>query len=484
MVVYVQNNQTYYTLKVGLSNASWEVAAFGASFAGDISILPINQTVVGIQTIPVVNVAPTDGQALVYSQSQGAYVPQLVSTTPAPVFNSGWNTVYEIDYSALPSQTIFATTVIDTHTYNFDNLANGTIALTNGQGIVFVNNAISSTYSSTTRTALIGSVNIKDLFSDFDITSHSLRLTVYTTQSNLVDNQYSGIGFEYVSNPTDQYITLSKGKLSGFNNFSTKSRFNSVYTEDNDYTFNFSNNVLQCTFVNNSEYETRMGTFGTDFPVQDSINISRRVRPVDNFKPSISNSNDLRLCFYSSSQTNSSFTTIIKKLKLEVFMSGSGSGAVFPANSSVRGILKLTRDLGGTADLPLVVGFMGRNLSTATPNNGDSYVYNGLTSQFEPKPSLGLSTTLYTATTFTIANGDKVILIDTNAALGPITAFMPNVVNDGDLYYIKDCGGAVTTKSITINGNGKNIDNNPTFVMDTNFESIGLIFGNNKWNII
>lgn len=62
----------------------------------------------------------------------------------------------------------------------------------------------------------------------------------------------------------------------------------------------------------------------------------------------------------------------------------SGGGAVPDATNSVKGILKLTNDLGGTADLPSVVAIQGFSISTTAPSDGYALVWNNLNSEWEP----------------------------------------------------------------------------------------------------
>lgn len=54
---------------------------------------------------------------------------------------------------------------------------------------------------------------------------------------------------------------------------------------------------------------------------------------------------------------------------LPIATSGGGSGSVPDATSSVKGILKLTNDLSGTANLPTVSGIQNKQISTTSPTN-------------------------------------------------------------------------------------------------------------------
>lgn len=57
---------------------------------------------------------------------------------------------------------------------------------------------------------------------------------------------------------------------------------------------------------------------------------------------------------------------------------------IHDATSSVKGILKLTGDFAGTADLPKVVAIQGKPISTLTPNNGDVLTWNSGLSTWQP----------------------------------------------------------------------------------------------------
>jgi len=61
-------------------------------------------------------------------------------------------------------------------------------------------------------------------------------------------------------------------------------------------------------------------------------------------------------------------------------------GGVADADSITKGVLKLTQDLGGTADLPNVVGLQGYAISTNAPEDGYALVWNSGTSEWEPAP--------------------------------------------------------------------------------------------------
>lgn len=85
-------------------------------------------------------------------------------------------------------------------------------------------------------------------------------------------------------------------------------------------------------------------------------------------------------------------------------------------------------------------------------------------------------TSSYTATTT-----DYLITVSGTSAS---TIYLPASPIDGMELVFKDVAGNATTFNVTINGNGKNIDGSSTFPLNTNFESISLIYCNNSWSTV
>ena len=50
-------------------------------------------------------------------------------------------------------------------------------------------------------------------------------------------------------------------------------------------------------------------------------------------------------------------------------------------------------------------------------------------------------------------------------------------------YIVKDRTGNATTNNITVNGNGKNIDNAATKVISGNFGSTQLLYNGTSWEV-
>jgi hypothetical protein len=88
---------------------------------------------------------------------------------------------------------------------------------------------------------------------------------------------------------------------------------------------------------------------------------------------------------------------------------------------------------------------------------------------------------------YTINNGrstayDYIILGDTTSGIFTIT--LPPSPSAGDIYIIKDSVGIASTNNLTVSGGGVNIDAASTYVINTNFGGITVIFNGSIWNIL
>ena len=107
---------------------------------------------------------------------------------------------------------------------------------------------------------------------------------------------------------------------------------------------------------------------------------------------------------------------------------------------------------------------------TINTNGGmTSYVYSG---------TQWVGTTI---TTLTIDTSDSIILCDTSS--GAYTLYLPSSPPTGMQVTFKDTGNA-TTNNITINGNGNNIDNATTILINTNYGKVTMVFDTNQWFVI
>lgn len=85
-------------------------------------------------------------------------------------------------------------------------------------------------------------------------------------------------------------------------------------------------------------------------------------------------------------------------------------------------------------------------------------------------------------TGYTIVASDDVISVTSIGAA--FTVYLPANPATGDTYTIKDSGGNAGLNTITVNGNGNNIDGALTYPMSTNYESFDVIYNGSEWSAI
>lgn len=152
-------------------------------------------------------------------------------------------------------------------------------------------------------------------------------------------------------------------------------------------------------------------------------------------------------------------------------------------------LLNLTQTTGGSlttvANQALLYNVAGTvTLQGNTGHNfitGTTSVASTNTSKFITSLGRRVRTTV-TTTSLTMVDGYDVIVIGTLSA--PITITLPSGPTAGDTYIIKDQGGGSATNNITVSGNGNNIDGAASYTINTNYQSITVIFANGTWSII
>lgn len=82
---------------------------------------------------------------------------------------------------------------------------------------------------------------------------------------------------------------------------------------------------------------------------------------------------------------------------------------------------------------------------------------------------------------YTTLTTDYIILVDTSAAR-TITPLGSPVT--GTVYVIKDSVGSAAANNITVTPSGKNIDGAASFVMNTNYQSITIVYNGTEWSKI
>ena len=84
---------------------------------------------------------------------------------------------------------------------------------------------------------------------------------------------------------------------------------------------------------------------------------------------------------------------------------------------------------------------------------------------------------------YTVLSTDDYISADATA--GPITVRLPDAPSTGRVFIIKDAVGIAATNNITITtvGGAVTIDGSTSFVMNTAYESISVIFGGTNYEV-
>ena len=82
----------------------------------------------------------------------------------------------------------------------------------------------------------------------------------------------------------------------------------------------------------------------------------------------------------------------------------------------------------------------------------------------------------------TVSSFIKNIFVD--CSISPITITLPQFPFISEVHNIKDINGHATINNITINGNGHNIDNEISYIINTDFQSISIVFNGTSWSIV
>jgi hypothetical protein len=76
------------------------------------------------------------------------------------------------------------------------------------------------------------------------------------------------------------------------------------------------------------------------------------------------------------------------------------------------------------------------------------------------------------------------VFISVGSLTAAITLTFPASPAAGEYHDVKDADGAFSTYSVTVNGNGKNIDGAATFVMTANYGSNRFVYNGTKWLVL
>ena len=145
------------------------------------------------------------------------------------------------------------------------------------------------------------------------------------------------------------------------------------------------------------------------------------------------------------------------------------------------GSIVFSGDLSGTGVSQKVVGLEGRPLSNTAPSIGQVLQWNGT---FWVPTTLAAATFPVTSitTNYPVITSDYEISVGTLSSAITITLLASPAI--GTSYIIKYANGSATAHNITINGNGHNIDNVSSFVINQNYGSLTVIFNGTTWSII
>lgn len=140
-------------------------------------------------------------------------------------------------------------------------------------------------------------------------------------------------------------------------------------------------------------------------------------------------------------------------------LTGNSGGAVGPTLGNIN-------VLGGTGIT--VTGNPGTSTLTITSSGITNLTYTGIN---------------HAASPYTVLLTDDYISADVTA--GVITVLLPNAPATGKVYIIKDKVGLAATSNITVTtvGGAVTIDGATSFVMNTNFEAIQVIFNGVSYEV-
>jgi hypothetical protein len=110
-----------------------------------------------------------------------------------------------------------------------------------------------------------------------------------------------------------------------------------------------------------------------------------------------------------------------------------------------------------------------------------SHIGSGASSGSNPPGTITLNYTLVDTTPYVVLNTDGFLGVDSSALA--ITIELPNAPAEGRVFIIKDITGDAVSNNITITtvGGVIDIDDAPTFVMNSAFESVQVLFNGTQY---
>jgi len=150
---------------------------------------------------------------------------------------------------------------------------------------------------------------------------------------------------------------------------------------------------------------------------------------------------------------------------------GTG-GTVVDATGSVKGVVQLAGDLGGTAAVPVVQGIQGTAVSATAPSNGQVLTYTGSQAAWTAPTGASGTNVVPRTTNYTAADGDFIL---GNSTAGAFTVTLPTLAS----------GAHVSVKKVDASTNAVNIsgtiDNLSSDAISTQWASQDYISDGTQW---
>jgi hypothetical protein len=153
----------------------------------------------------------------------------------------------------------------------------------------------------------------------------------------------------------------------------------------------------------------------------------------------------------------------------------------------VGGAAEALTQLGVATNGQLPIGSTGADpvLATITAGTGIS-ISNGagsITVSATGTTTLTVTSVNHAASPYTVLSADEFLAVDVTG--GVVSILLPNAPVTGRVYYVKDSKGLAATSNITVTtvGGAVNIDGGTSFVMNTAYESISVIFDGTAYEV-